>query len=171
MLRHGDRTRTFAAIAVSVALLTVGIMLAGYPTAPGNGGDQVTPTPTLMASSGEESGGPIVDAQGRVVGINSWTMVSVSMNTKFAVPSNVLRDWLASDPSNDPAEAKLLARNYEDPLGRLSLDKYDDVTWEAQVPMDYLTPDYLAIVSAVGARQAASYIKQFGEVPFNENSE
>jgi hypothetical protein len=48
------------------------------------------------------SGGPVVTLQGGVVGVHTWTPYSTSMSTRFAVPSNTVRDWLASDPAADP---------------------------------------------------------------------
>ncbi|MGC9318430.1 MAG: S1C family serine protease, partial [Armatimonadota bacterium] len=53
------------------------------------------------ADSGN-SGGPVVDELGRVVGVHTQTRISRNMSTKWAIPSNVLRDWLASDPADDP---------------------------------------------------------------------
>ncbi len=75
------------------------------------------------------------------------------------------------DAGRDAAARRLLARNYDDPLGRLSVDEFFDVVWEVQVPMDYLTADYLSIVASVGSAQAEDYIEEFGRVPFNEESE
>jgi S1-C subfamily serine protease len=167
------------------------------------------------------SGGPILDKQGRVVGINSWAMVSALMGTKFAVPSNVLRDWLASDPDSDPAPLKpgatleqlltdaglkytggengvfdlayeggvtvrahqvgelmrlvvylgrlesgdgevALQFNYTDPLGRLAVDDDGDLCWEAQVPMSFVTPKYLRIAADAAATQAGRWSEALG---------
>ena len=65
------------------------------------------------------------------------------------------------------AAIELLKRNWEDPFGRLSLDEDNDVVWESQVPFDFLTPDYLAILSSTGANQVADFWEQYGKVPFN----
>lgn len=48
------------------------------------------------------SGGPVVDEQARVVGVHTYTRISRNMSTKWAIPSNVVRTWLASDPALDP---------------------------------------------------------------------
>lgn len=48
------------------------------------------------------SGGPVVDEQARVVGVHTYTRISRNMSTKWAIPSNVVRTWLTSDPSGDP---------------------------------------------------------------------
>lgn len=62
---------------------------------------------------------------------------------------------------------ELLKRNWDDPFGRLSLDGDNDLVWESQVPSDFLTPDYLAIIGATAATQVADFLKVYGEVPFN----
>ena len=49
----------------------------------------------------------------------------------------------------------------------MSLDEDNDVVWESQVPFDFLTPDYLAILSSTGANQVADFWEQYGKVPFN----
>ncbi len=190
------------------------------------------------------SGGPVVDSQGRVVGVHTQTMISRNMSTKWAIPSNVLRDWLAADPDNDPpvyfasasgggapiaggsaatggtAQAgsaasgveELLAAtgltydhfeggtyevpydndvtvyaeefdgllrtyvkfgelpdgsafralrfNYFDPVGRFSIneeDGVDNLYWEAQVPMGVVTPDYLRDLCNIAANQVESF--------------
>ncbi len=98
------------------------------------------------------------------VGVGIWNGLAVFNSFTGGMPGDD-EDGIAA------AATAMLKRNYEDPLGRLSLDEYKDVTWEAQIPMDYLTPDYVSIVASVGAAQAEAYIEQFGEVPFNEESE
>jgi len=77
-------------------------------------------------------------------------------------------------PGADAAEQErigreLLARNARDPLGRLALDNDDDLAWEAQVPMGYLAPEYLAALARAGTQQVAELLEQYGDVPFNEN--
>ncbi len=62
---------------------------------------------------------------------------------------------------------ELLKRNWEDPLGRLALDSDYDVVWESQVPSDFLTPDYFAILAATAATQVAEFLEVYGQVPFN----
>lgn len=62
---------------------------------------------------------------------------------------------------------ELLKRNWEDPIGRLSLDSDYDLVWESQVPADFLTPDYLAIICSTAATQVGSFLEVYGEVPFN----
>ena len=200
------------------------------------------------------SGGPVVDSQGRVVGVHTQTMISRNMSTKWAIPSNVLRDWLGADPDDDPpvyfasASAtggpiaggsaatggtttggtatpeveELLAAtglkydhsqggtyevpytndvtvyvqdydgllrayvifgdlpqgsaldalrfNYFDPVGRFSINEEDGVNklyWEAQVPMGVATPDYLRDLCDIAANQAESFYEllQSGEEP------
>jgi hypothetical protein len=63
---------------------------------------------------------------------------------------------------------ELLKRNWDDPLGRLSVDADLDVVWEAQVPSDFLTPDYFAILAATAATQVGDFINTYGRIPFNE---
>ncbi len=55
-------------------------------------------------ASAEEgnSGGPVVIADGSVTGVHTLTLVSSGMLTKFAIPSKVVSDWLATDPASDP---------------------------------------------------------------------
>lgn len=74
------------------------------------------------------------------------------------------------DAAADDAAVAMLKRNYNDPLGRLSMDNDGDIVWEVQIPMDYLTPDYLDIVSQVGVAQAGTYLEQFGRIPFAGSS-
>jgi hypothetical protein len=84
--------------------------------------------------------------------------------------------WTYSYTGGMPGESRaeqgqiaieLLKRNWEDPLGRLSLDADYDLLWEAQVPSAFLTPDYFAIVSATASTQVADFKEQYGEIPFN----
>jgi S1-C subfamily serine protease len=58
------------------------------------------------ATEGGNSGGPVVDEQCRVLGVHELTLGSENMLTKLAIPSNVVRDWLASAPSQDPQRPK-----------------------------------------------------------------
>ena len=58
-------------------------------------------------------------------------------------------------------------RNWDDPFGRLSLDSDLDLLWESQVPIDFLTPDYLAIIANTCATQASSFWEEYGHTPFN----
>ncbi|MGI5817137.1 MAG: trypsin-like peptidase domain-containing protein [Armatimonadota bacterium] len=62
---------------------------------------------------------------------------------------------------------ELLKRNWDDPLGRLSLDSDYDLLWESQVPSEFLTPDYFAILGATAATQVADFTEQYGQIPFN----
>lgn len=75
-------------------------------------------------------------------------------------------------PGQTPAEQgqiaiELLKRNWGDPLGRLSLDSDNDVAWESQVPADFLTPDYFAILAGTAATQVGAFKEAYGDVPFN----
>ncbi len=75
-------------------------------------------------------------------------------------------------PGQSPADQgqiaiELLKRNWDDPLGRLSLDSDTDLVWETQVPSSFLTPDYMAILSATAASQVADFIEQYDKIPFN----
>lgn len=65
---------------------------------------------------------------------------------------------------------ELLGRNGRDPLGRLALDEDGDLTWEAQVPMSYLTGEYLTLLARTGTQQVVELIEQYGSVPFNETN-
>jgi len=62
---------------------------------------------------------------------------------------------------------ELLQRNWDDPFGRLSLDSDLDVVWESQVPVTFLTPDYVTIIANTCASQAVSFWEQYGHTPFN----
>jgi len=62
---------------------------------------------------------------------------------------------------------ELLQRNWDDPFGRLSLDSDLDVVWESQVPVTFLTPDYLTIIANTCASQAVSFWEEYGHTPFN----
>lgn len=64
-----------------------------------------------------------------------------------------------------------LRRNWNDPLGRLSVDDDNDVVWEVQAPVQYLTADYLAEALDEGRRQVNDYWNKYGHVPFNETSD
>ncbi len=62
---------------------------------------------------------------------------------------------------------ELLMRNWDDPVGRFSLDADYYLLWECPVPMDYLTPDLLKYVHDTGTEQVESIIRKHREVPFN----
>ena len=64
----------------------------------------------------------------------------------------------------------LLRRNYMDPVGRLSMDDELDIVWECQVPISYLTPDYLYLVASICSEQVTDYVSVYGDVPFREAS-
>jgi S1-C subfamily serine protease len=59
----------------------------------------------------------------------------------------------------------LLKRNNDDPIGRLALDKDDDVIWECQVPVDFLTPDYYRLILSDCIGIVAKYKETYGDVP------
>lgn len=63
---------------------------------------------------------------------------------------------------------ELLRRNWELPLGRLALDKHLDLAWEAQVPMEHLTAEYLTALVRVCQAEVARIKSTWGDVPFNE---
>jgi len=63
---------------------------------------------------------------------------------------------------------QLLKRNWNDSFGRLALDGDNDLVWESQVPFDFVTPDYLAILTGTCATQVASFWEAYGHVPLNE---
>ncbi len=80
--------------------------------------------------------------------------------------------WLGGMPGDDEHEQgqiaiELLKRNWEDPFGRLSLDPDFDLLWESQVPVTFLTPDYLAIIANTGSGQAGSFWEEYGHTPPN----
>jgi len=62
---------------------------------------------------------------------------------------------------------EMLVRNWDDPFGRLALDGDNDLVWESQVPADFITPDYMAILGATCATQVADFLEEYGEWPFN----
>lgn len=59
----------------------------------------------------------------------------------------------------------LLRRNWDDAFGRLSVDGDYDVVWESQVPVEFLTPDYLTLIAANCAGQIEAYWDNYGDVP------
>jgi len=68
----------------------------------------------------------------------------------------------------DQVARVLLRRNWQLPIGRLALDKYLDLAWEAQVPMDYLTSRQIAAFNRAGAAEVAALKSKYGDIPFNE---
>jgi len=134
------------------------------------GGDTEALTPRLAA---------IVEATGlphEPGGERSYRMTSESGPPVY---TNVYRGeayvyaFSGGMPGEDAAEQEriareLLARNWHDPLGRLALDEYDDLAWEALVPMDYLQPAHLAMLARTCAAQVAELQNTYGDVPFNE---
>ncbi len=56
---------------------------------------------------------------------------------------------------------------WQDPLGRLALDGDYDVVWECQVPMKYMSADYLYVICNVASERVAEYWDTFGKIPFN----
>lgn len=194
-------------------------------------------------AEGGNSGGPVVDADGRVLGIHTLTLTASNSMTKFAIPSNVLRDWLKTDPANDPkpqvpgkrikdlldaADLKYdekdggvfelpydndvtvtvhqyeqflrayvplgvlpganeqeqgrhaleaLRFNYTEPVGRLSLfnnkeEKKLELYWECQIPFSVAaqSPAYVKAITLAGANQAERWAKiAAGEEPEEPN--
>jgi len=72
------------------------------------------------------------------------------------------------ESERDQVARELLRGNWQLRHGRLSLDKYLDLAWEAQVPIDYLTPAQLAVLVRAGAAEVAALKKKYGVIPFNE---
>jgi hypothetical protein len=66
---------------------------------------------------------------------------------------------------------ELLLRNATTMLGRLSLDSYDDLAWEIQVPHERLTPNYLENLVRIGVREVSAVKSIYGYVPFFQNSQ
>ncbi|MGC9320150.1 MAG: serine protease, partial [Armatimonadota bacterium] len=102
-------------------------------------------------ASAEEgnSGGPVVNDLGQVVGVHTLTLVSSGMLTKFAIPSNVVTGWLATPASQDPpvpipgrAVRELLntaGMTFEEPdLGTFAISHPNDVTIYAHQYDDFL---------------------------------
>jgi hypothetical protein len=181
---------------------------------------------TAIAEGGN-SGGPLIDVDGRVLGIHSMTLTSSNSMTKFAIPSNVLRDWLLTPATPEPQPVapgkgirdllngvklkyteleggvfelgydnnvtvtvhkwqdffrayvplkelpggtaeeqgknalEALRFNYTEPVGRLSLynnekDKKLELYWEAQIPFSVAeaNPEYVKELCLIGANQA-----------------
>ena len=80
--------------------------------------------------------------------------------------------WVGGLPGDGEREhgaaaIKILKRNWDDPLGRLSRDDDNDICWESQVLVSAMTPDYLAIIGGTCAEQVAAYWQEFGVVPLN----
>lgn len=95
------------------------------------------------------SGGAVVNERGEVVGVHTLTLVSQGMLTKFAIPSNVVTAWLATDPAQDPdipipgkAIRELLAQTdliYSEEEGGIFAIPYDNnVTVMAHQHEDFL---------------------------------
>ncbi|MFW6156708.1 MAG: trypsin-like peptidase domain-containing protein [Armatimonadota bacterium] len=72
------------------------------------------------------------------------------------------------DAEQDQIARTLLRRNWEMPLGRLALDRFLDLEWEAQVPIEHLTTGHLAALVQVAQEEIARLNEIHGEVPFNE---
>lgn len=53
-------------------------------------------------TEGGNSGGPVVNSEARVIGVHTLCLVTDSMQTKFAIPSNIVSQWLKTNPSEDP---------------------------------------------------------------------
>lgn len=80
--------------------------------------------------------------------------------------------WVGGMPGGDERgkglkAIELLKRNWDDPFGRLSLDTDGDILWESQVPHNFITPDYLAILANSCDGQVTDYKATYGEVPLN----
>jgi hypothetical protein len=95
---------------------------------------------TAIAEGGN-SGGPLIDVDGRVLGIHSMTLTASNSMTKFAIPSNVLRDWLRTPATQDPQpenpskklrdlldQCKLKYTEYEGGVFDLGYDNDETVT-------------------------------------------
>ncbi|MGM0492087.1 MAG: S1 family peptidase [Armatimonadota bacterium] len=72
------------------------------------------------------------------------------------------------DAEQDQTARTLLRRNWEMPLGRLALDRFLDLEWEAQVPIEHLTAGHLAALVQVAQEEVSRLQQTHGEVPFNE---
>ncbi len=75
------------------------------------------------------------------------------------------------DVERDEIARALLRRSWEMPLGRLALDRYDDLAWEAQVPMQHLTPGYLQMLVRAGESEVTHLVSTYGDIAFNEPSD
>ena len=80
--------------------------------------------------------------------------------------------YLGGMPGDNRAEQgqiaiELLRRNWDDSFGRLSLDSDFDLLWESQMPADFLTSDFLAILASTCSHQASSFWEEYGHKPFN----
>ena len=75
-------------------------------------------------AEGGNSGGPVVDTDGRVLGIHSMTLTASNSMTKFAIPSNVLRDWLKTPSADDP-KPEVVGKKVKDLLDAGKL-KYEE---------------------------------------------
>jgi len=79
-------------------------------------------------------------------------------------------------PGEDQAEQlvnaeECLRRNFKDPLGRLSLDNDNDMVWEVQVPVEYLTSAMLRETISMCKAQVTDWWDKYGQVPFNETTD
>jgi hypothetical protein len=64
---------------------------------------------------------------------------------------------------------ELLKWNWGDPFGRISLDENSNLVWESQVPTEFLTPDYLAILTHACATQVEAFREEYGDGPDSED--
>ena len=88
--------------------------------------------------------------------------------------------WIHAFTGGMPGESKqeqltnaedCLRRNWQDPMGRLSVDEHNDLGWEMQAPVAMLTPQYLNEIVSNGALQISNIWTRYGHVPFNEETE
>jgi hypothetical protein len=141
----------------------------GYPYEHYPGGDETALSSELVEIL-NESGLPHEDS-GEGHRINPGAEVPVYTN-EFRGMAYVYA-YSGGMPGKDEAEQEQMARElvrrtWELPLGRLSLDKYLDLAWEAQVPVQHLTPEYLKSLVRVGQTEITRIENTYGEIPFNE---
>lgn len=83
-------------------------------------------------------------------------------------------DYIGGMPGEDSEEQEriaeeLLQRNWHCIAGRFSLDRYNDLLWEALVPIEHLQARHLTVIVNIGTRQVREVKAAYGVVPFNED--
>ena len=101
--------------------------------------------------------------------VDGWKMYAGTFHGMAYIHAYVggMPELEADDPSARHAAAiDILKRNRRDLFGRFVLDTDHDVRWEAQVPIEFLTGDYVTVVVGACTDAVRAYRETYGEVPF-----
>ncbi len=90
------------------------------------------------------SGGPMVDEDGLVVGVHTMTLgkAGAPQGCRFAIPSNVVAEWLRSDPSQD-TPTTTIAQDLEGLLRAADLVYQDEGDGVFRLPYEEDTSVYI----------------------------